>query len=255
MNFLKKLGPAISIGILGLSLTTAEAVTLGFVNNPPGNSTDWANSVNSLGGTVNSNVNFDTHGLDALNGAFYSITDGVTLTPTGGVGNVVFGAGPSQTNVSNNVPGEGVHAASNYLSVGAAVSSLTISFDQGVIGAGLNIIDAFSSPSNPLALQVEAFSGQNGTGASLGLFNNLGLNFQTNNIYFMGITSDVLFSSLVFRDLTNNSGDIIGIDDIVFATTQLSVVPLPASLPLFGTGLAVMSLIGWRRKRKLAALA
>jgi len=30
----------------------------------------------------------------------------------------------------------------------------------------------------------------------------------------------------------------------------ISVVPLPASLPLFGTGLAVIGFIGWRRKQK-----
>ncbi len=33
----------------------------------------------------------------------------------------------------------------------------------------------------------------------------------------------------------------------------VSVVPLPAALPLYGTGLAVMGLIGWRRKKKLAS--
>ncbi len=33
------------------------------------------------------------------------------------------------------------------------------------------------------------------------------------------------------------------------------VIPLPAALPLYGTGLAVMGLIGWRRKRKAAAQA
>ena len=31
----------------------------------------------------------------------------------------------------------------------------------------------------------------------------------------------------------------------------ISAVPLPAALPLFGTGLAAMGFIGWRRKRKL----
>ncbi len=36
---------------------------------------------------------------------------------------------------------------------------------------------------------------------------------------------------------------------------DVSVVPLPAALPLYGTGLAVMSLIGWRKRRKAAALA
>ena len=43
-------------------------------------------------------------------------------------------------------------------------------------------------------------------------------------------------------------------------TTDLSPVdilnapiPLPAAFPLFGTGLAVLGFIGWRRKRKAAA--
>jgi len=34
---------------------------------------------------------------------------------------------------------------------------------------------------------------------------------------------------------------------------NISVVPLPAALPLYGTGLAIMGFIGWRRKRKAVA--
>jgi hypothetical protein len=37
----------------------------------------------------------------------------------------------------------------------------------------------------------------------------------------------------------------------IFATTT----PLPAALPLFATGLGALGLLGWRRKRKAAALA
>ena len=33
------------------------------------------------------------------------------------------------------------------------------------------------------------------------------------------------------------------------------VVPLPAALPLFATGLGALGLLGWRRKKKAAALA
>ncbi len=33
----------------------------------------------------------------------------------------------------------------------------------------------------------------------------------------------------------------------------VAVIPLPAALPLYGTGLAVMGFLGWRRKRKAAA--
>lgn len=34
--------------------------------------------------------------------------------------------------------------------------------------------------------------------------------------------------------------------------TQISAVPLPAALPLYGAGLAVLGFVGWRKKRKVA---
>ena len=37
------------------------------------------------------------------------------------------------------------------------------------------------------------------------------------------------------------------------ADDNLQAIPLPAALPLYGTGLAVMGFLGWRRKRKEAA--
>jgi hypothetical protein len=43
----------------------------------------------------------------------------------------------------------------------------------------------------------------------------------------------------------------------IFGTSDLSVTPtpLPATLPLLITGLGSLGLLGWRRKRKVAALA
>jgi len=38
-----------------------------------------------------------------------------------------------------------------------------------------------------------------------------------------------------------------------FLAAPLSVVPLPAALPLYGTGLALMGFIGWRRRKKSVA--
>ena len=35
--------------------------------------------------------------------------------------------------------------------------------------------------------------------------------------------------------------------------SNISPVPVPAALPLFGTGLAIMGFVGWRRKRKASA--
>lgn len=40
-----------------------------------------------------------------------------------------------------------------------------------------------------------------------------------------------------------------------FDYSGISLVPLPAALPLFATGLGVLGLIGWRRKRKAALAA
>jgi hypothetical protein len=40
-----------------------------------------------------------------------------------------------------------------------------------------------------------------------------------------------------------------------FSVADATVVPAPAALPLFATGLGALGLLGWRRKKKAAALA
>jgi PEP-CTERM motif len=41
----------------------------------------------------------------------------------------------------------------------------------------------------------------------------------------------------------------------VFSDGIVNATPLPATLPLFATGLGFMGLLGWRRKRNTQALA
>lgn len=54
---------------------------------------------------------------------------------------------------------------------------------------------------------------------------------------------------LSFSDLGNdNIGALL--DNV--SVSLVSAVPVPAALPLFGTGLAVLGFMGWRRKRKAA---
>jgi len=38
--------------------------------------------------------------------------------------------------------------------------------------------------------------------------------------------------------------------NVSYSLSPVSATPLPAALPLFATGLGVMGLLGWRRKRK-----
>lgn len=59
------------------------------------------------------------------------------------------------------------------------------------------------------------------------------------------ITLDMLFDEVRF---------ISGTNAFEYANLGLSVVPLPAALPLYGAGLAVLGFMGWRR-RKAAATA
>jgi len=78
---------------------------------------------------------------------------------------------------------------------------------------------------------------------------------------FFGVIDALGFSKFEFRELEGKlepgGGDIkfIFADDFSFAQSTISPVPLPAALPLYGTGLAIMGFIGWHRKRKIASAA
>ena len=63
------------------STRPAQAVPVFFFNSPATNSADWSASL--AGATINTNVNFNSHPLGALNGSFYNVSDGVTLTGSG----------------------------------------------------------------------------------------------------------------------------------------------------------------------------
>jgi len=42
---------------------------------------------------------------------------------------------------------------------------------------------------------------------------------------------------------------------LISDTATAPTTPLPATLPLFATGLGAFGLLGWRRKKRAAALA
>ena len=66
---------------------------------------------------------------------------------------------------------------------------------------------------------------------------------------FSGITFDRVSLS-ISSILSGNPSYAFGIDNLQF---NVATVPAPAALPLFVSGLGVMGLLGWRRKRKKAA--
>jgi len=68
----------------------------------------------------------------------------------------------------------------------------------------------------------------------------------------------VLNSAAQVFYLTNSRGCTavcVEASTLTITTPSTSATPLPAALPLFATGLGALGLLGWRRKRKNAALA
>lgn len=236
--------------ILVLALSTAPAwgTTLtGFVSNPTQNSVNWTAAALGMGAAINTNIDFETHPLGALQSNFYLVSDGVTLTATGDVNNVWYGNGPNDGNTFSTPlsSGEGLHVASNYLHDGGAVSSLALTFNQPVLGAGLFVIDYFN-PFGDNPLTIGAYTGPNGTGTYLGGFTSVAYNFQPDHLYFMGLLSDVAdIRSVVFTDVNSNTGDRTGIDNIRFA---VPAIPEPVTMAGLFFGLA--SLGAYVRRRR-----
>lgn len=243
---MKKFLTFLSAVILVLVMAgSSSAILIGYVNNPTTNSTDWISGVTSLGGTVNSEINFDTHSTGSLISNFYS---GVTLLATGDSNTVEYGTGPGQGNISftPKSTGEGLHAVSNYLLDGDSASFLTISFDTAVLGLSLAAIDYFNpSANNPLTIEAFDFD----TGNSLGAFSSVSYNFQKNYMYYMGLMStEGNIGSVIFKDVNNSTGDITGIDNIMYATKGTPPVPEPSTILLMVIGM--LGMVGIKARKK-----
>ena len=68
-----------------------------------------------------------------------------------------------------------------------------------------------------------------------------GLGFIVASVMATGMFDEVRFTS--------------GTNAFEYSNMTVSAVPLPAALPLYGAGLAVMGFVGWRKRRKSAAAA
>ena len=217
-----------------LFATPTIAQVTGYVDSDnPDNSNEWRTAVKRLGCMINENVDFELHPPGALDDRFYESAEGVTLTPTGDISGVTYGEGPGQGNVTSTPlsTGEGKHPASNYLADDTALSTLTVTFDQPVFGAGIFVIDNYN-PSEDDPILIEAFTGPDGTGTSLGEFSSEAFNFQKNYMHFVGIVSDAGdIRSVVFTDVDGGMSDRIGYDNLMFATDP-PPIPLPGPMAM-----------------------
>jgi hypothetical protein len=67
-----------------------------------------------------------------------------------------------------------------------------------------------------------------------------------------GVTK--IFAEFTFSGLNTGELSTGGLFTTI-TVTDPAITPLPAALPLFGTGLGALGLLGWRRKRKAQAVA
>jgi hypothetical protein len=144
------------------------------------------------------------------------------------------------------------------------VSNLRVT--QGLYGADLNYSASFVIPPPQFLPDPDIVVGPGSLSINNGLSNyvpftklSLSLTFSLTN-FLSGNLSNILSGSIFWP----NSCDFVG-QQIVCAgegaaphivsgsLTPIPTVPLPATLPLFATGLGALGLLGWRRKRKAAA--
>ena len=233
--------------LAALSITgSAQAALTAFVASPNTNSVDWRNAVVAGGGVVTTNIDFDAADV------------GASYVGTAGTG-VDTGAGPGQNNTFSGPlsSGEGLHLASNYLIVGSPgagqARGFTVNFANAVGAAGFFTIDYFGSTEFTNILTLSAYTGANGSGTLLGSVDGAQFNFQTDNLYFMGVVSTSNnIGSVVFSRNSDNSGDILGIDDIVSGTFG-ATVPEPGSWAMLIAGFGLTGAA--MRRRRMATVA
>jgi hypothetical protein len=121
---------------------------------------------------------------------------------------------------------------------------LTFSGPETVIGFGTWVFDNNSSSDDSFTLTANAQ-------VSPVLNGNPGLDHGIEG--FLGVTDAAGISQVLITMLSIGPGPFFELDHMQIVTR--AEVPLPAALPLFATGLGVVGLVGWRRKRKAAARA
>ena len=172
---------------LGLSVHNASAAIIAFSANPTTNSTDFTSYLASQGAPINTNINFNSLPTGTLNPTAYTLSDGVTIiSSTPGVNNqIVFGAGPGQSNTTSSPvsPGEGANPASNYLQIigSAAPSTVTFNFSSPALGFGVFTTDLYN-PGGASPISLTAFSGANGTSTNLGTVVAAPFNFRATTV-------------------------------------------------------------------------
>ena len=172
------------------------------------------------------------------------------VMPTSSTGTVVLetlsipGVTRSPFENFDGTPGPGYGSAYISINIGSALYS----FD-----APENTLSIFwGSPDSFNTLSF--YASKDGTGTPLFSLTGSSLLVQTYGHDLVNFqTPDGFFNSVVLSS-TGYSFEFANLTAYDPPTVNVAVTPLPAALPLFGTGLGALGLIGWRRNKKVQAL-
>lgn len=103
--------------------------------------------------------------------------------------------------------------------------------------------------------EVAFYTGPNGTGSVIDVVSGETTYYDGQNLAcFSSTCGQTLFDLVTFTVSSGTIGSVVLTDTGAAAFEYgVSATPLPAAFPLFASGLGVMGLFGWRRKRKNSA--
>ena len=125
----------------------------------------------------------------------------------------------------------------------------TITFNNPISAFGLFATDLGDAGGT---LSVDLYNGSNllDTLVISGIPTGANQNYAVSFIGFIDPSQS--YDKIVFG--TAVGGEEVGYDNFTIGVPNAGTTPLPPALPLFASGLGALGLLGWRRKKKAAAL-
>lgn len=201
--------------------------------NPAARGLSFGESINDLeslsDGTTSFTLDYSTLG----------ITANVPTVPGGGDIESVF-TGGSQGGQYATSPTHFLHAPGD--------GGFTIAFDSAISAFGLYATD-LADAGGTLSLELYNSGTLMDTLAISGIPTGSNQNGAASFIGF--IDPDPNYDKIVLG--TSGSGEVVGYDDFTVGIPKVASTPLPAALPLFGSGLTVLGYFGLRRRKHKAA--
>ena len=227
------LGAAVALTTL-VSFGSANAATFSIQHESGGSNQtatlgSSAEAIAGLSGSIT--ITIFTSANDGCTPSCGNPNTGLFVNP--GNSNLIFtymGHSASDTDLAQNAKFGGTTLFNNQTSSNGATSAMSFA-----IGSG-NALLPFAFVDTTGTDKTAPNGGPVDDGVSLGMY----------------VSPDGQTAFLFFDDKNGGDQD-HDYNDMVVKVTFANATPVPAALPLFASGLGAMGVLGWRRKRKLAA--